>query len=56
MRPRVRRLAVIVGASAVLGATGCGAVDTSSQPQPASAGTQQQPAAPQSSSTPGSAA
>jgi hypothetical protein len=42
MRPRVRRLAVIVGASAVLGATGCGAANSTSQQSSASSGAQQQ--------------
>lgn len=41
MRPRVRRLAVIVGASAVLGATGCGAANSSSQQSSSASGTQQ---------------
>jgi hypothetical protein len=42
MRPRVRRLAVIVGASSVLCATGCGAANGTSQQSSASSGAQQQ--------------
>jgi hypothetical protein len=35
MNPKVRRLAVIVGASAALGVAGCGGASTASQPSAA---------------------